>query len=184
MMVLLMGGLAFYDIIVGDQVPSVKQLGRLSPVVVMGKLNTTEHMAKPEPQETQQYWDSLQPTMKCLDSVVPEAATWIEELNSKNKIVYQTEKSHNFASYDYVSGELTISWMLFQKNDAVKASILAHEFRHSRQTFYKFAKYVLSYAILRELRQDLVETDAYLYESQVKASLTGNVFESWEISSR
>lgn len=145
-------------------------MGQRSPTRELAKINTTKDIEMPL--DEGEYWEHIQPTLKVLRAVSPQAEKWVREKQETGKIKYDASTGF-YATFDFVSRELTIYPRFFDMEDGVKASILAHEWRHSRQNPEKFIKYIMSYAITRELQTELVENDAYLYEAQCRESLYG-----------
>jgi len=169
-LIFIVGGMSVYDIVEGDgRIPEPKMLGIRSEIRQKVHDNTTRF---DKPQTPEVYWENLQPTLVILKEISPQAEKWVREKHKKGKIRYDASTSF-YAKYDFISDELIIYSSMYQEEDGIKATFLAHEWRHSKQNWYKFAKLVLSYAITRELHTELVENDAYLYEAQCRESLYG-----------
>jgi len=171
-----LGGMSVLDVVFGDGViPEPIQLGIKDPIRDMARFNTTQNLyGTGTLVSDQEFWDSLQPTINILHATAPHVEKWMLDQKANGKIKYSSGVGV-FATFDCISRELTIHSILLSEQDGVKASILAHEWRHSVQNNHKFTKYVLSYVITRKLHEDLVENDAYLYESQVYEAIYGNV---------
>lgn len=170
----MMGAASVYDSTIGDgDIPEPIELGRLSDVRTLARFNSTANFAHEEYRTKEECWDNLQPTLKVLHKVAPHVESWINDQQANGKIIYEGESRGLICTFDCISRELTIYPALWSEQDGIKASILAHEWRHSRQNPQKFAKYVLSYVITRELKDDLVENDAYLYEKQTYEAIYG-----------
>jgi hypothetical protein len=112
-------------------------------------------------------WDAMQPSLQILDKVCPEAADWVRDRHAKGKLVWEEESTGTYARYDYINKRLTFNKASFLENDGIKASILAHEFRHARQNHTKFYRAVVACMICREPQPNIVETDAYLFEKRI-----------------
>lgn len=168
--------MSVFDLIVGDGIiPEPIQLGIKNPIRDMARFNTTKDLYGTTVLD-QEFWDSLQPTINILHATAPHVEKWMLDQKANGKIKYSSG-SGVYATFDCISRELTIYSILLSEQDGVKAAILAHEWRHSVQNNQKFTKYILSYMITRKLREDLVENDAYLYESQVYEAIYGNVID-------
>ena len=168
-----MGCLSFYDSIIGDgDIPSPRLLGKLSNARIMAKYNTTQHLQF-EDVSDEECWEALQPTLKILEDLAPHVKEWLEEQHVAGKIKYNLGCTGYFATFDCITRDLKIHRNLFFEEDGIKATILAHEWRHSKQNPNKFIKYIMSYALTRRLKTDIVENDAYLYESECRDSLYG-----------
>ena len=164
---LLIGGLTVYDIIVGDDVPSVSNIGHMSRERVMAHYNTTQHLQGKKKLDPEECWVAMQPSLQILDKVCPEASDWVRDRHQKGKIVWEAGNNGYYAKYDYVDKVLTFNSVTFSDIDGLKATVLAHEFRHSRQNFTKFFKVVVACVIYREPHPDIIEDDAYLFEHKV-----------------
>lgn len=178
-----LGGMSVYDLVVGDGViPEPTQLGIGSPIREMAKFNTTKDFYGRNISD-QEFWDGLQPAINILHKTAPHVEEWILEQQASGKLQYGKETGV-FATFDCISRELTVYPILLTEQDGIKASILAHEWRHSVQNNQKFTKYILSYVLTRKLNEDLVENDAYLYESQVYEAIYGKIVDVEKMSKR
>lgn len=115
-------------------------------------------------------WEDLQAPIAILKKVCPDAAKWVEEEHETNRIVWELRYSGNYASHHPITGIMTINRITFDETDGEKAVILAHEFRHSRQNLAKSVHEAMA-LILRGKQTDRIETDAYLFEYQVRRAI-------------
>ena len=105
---------------------------------------------------------------KILDKVCPESSAWARDRHAQGKLEWDASDMSLYAKYNYGTGVFTINHSLFfSNNNGRQASIVAHEFRHSRQNFTKFFRSVVACAVLREPKYSIVEDDAELFEAQV-----------------
>jgi hypothetical protein len=118
-------------------------------------------------------WVALQEPLQILDRVCPEASHWVRDRYQLGHLIWEEEYSGCYAKFHYVNRDLTINKILFAENNGRIASILAHEFRHSRQNFTKFFRATVACSILREPRPCIVEDEAELFEAQVLIAIFG-----------
>lgn len=124
-------------------------------------------------------WKGLSRPLKILHQVNPEIAKWLQEQNSRGAIVYSdsdiqsVDKCLALAKYDTMSGKLTINRLLFAEHQGNIAVILAHEFRHSRQSYPKLFRYTLSFLFCKGGDPSIVENDAEIYEQEAKNAIFG-----------
>lgn len=161
----MLGSFSVYDFTVGENVPEIRCLTIYDREAVMSHVNTTRMFYSNFKEE--ECWDEIQPSLQILDKVCPEASEWVRDRYASGKIVWEEEFTGTYARYDYIDKSLTFNRILFIENDGIKASILAHEFRHSRQSFTKFYRSVIAYMICQETKPDIVENDAYLFEKRI-----------------
>lgn len=112
-------------------------------------------------------WENLQPTLSILRKVCSSAADWVEERHDSGHLVWRMDSASVYATYNYVSKDLSIYRILLNESDGVKASILAHEFRHSRQNFAKWFNLGLACFLSSDPSLGIIEDDAYYFEQQV-----------------
>lgn len=170
--IFMMGCLSLYDATVGDgDIPEPRLLGRLSPARSLAVYNTTRDVNLQTTED--EAWEKLQPTLVILKEVAPHVETWIRDRRRRGKFVVDMSDTGMYAGFDCVSREIKLRSMFFRLEDGEKACVIAHEWRHSKQNPTKFGKLIISFVITRELKTELVENDAYLYESDVHDSLYG-----------
>lgn len=165
-LLVILGSLSVCEFIIEEEVPRIRSLNVRDREFIMAHMNTTKGVYS-NFKEEEECWDELQTTLLILDKVCPEVSEWVRDRYANGKIVWEKENSGTYAKYDYINKELTFNRISFMENDGIKASILAHEFRHSRQKFTKFYRSVVACMICREPRTILVENDAYLFEKRV-----------------
>lgn len=159
--------MTIYDITIGDDVPPVRYIGGRSPYKLRAYLNSTRHLVGRKPTD-EECWLAVQPSLQILEQVCPEAYAWVKDRHANDKLIWdRTPRSPYLAKYDYQSKELTFHVQTFTENDGLKASIFAHEFRHSRQNFTKFFKSVVACMVCRKYKPSIVESDAELFEKEV-----------------
>ena len=78
------------------------------------------------------------------------------------------------AKYDMFRGRIVVKRELFCENDGTIATILCHEYRHSRQNLGKFCQYVLSFLFVREGDLSIIENDAVIYEQEARNAIFGD----------
>lgn len=153
-----------YDVIVGDDVPHIYNLGYNAPERQQAKDNTTREARGKSPDEL---WDVYQPTIEILDKACPEAANWIRKCHEEDRLVWSGRGGTTFANYDSVSDMITIHDILHAEPDGIKAGILAHEFRHSRQNYAKWFKWGTACMLMSHPPDGMIEDDAYYFEHRV-----------------
>ena len=161
----ILGLFSVYDFTVGEDIPEIRSLTVYDREAYMVRVNTTRMLAVDFKED--ECWDAIQPTLQVLDKVCPEVSEWVRDRQEKGKIVWEKESTGTYARYDYINNKLTFNRVSFLENDGIKASILAHEFRHSCQSFTKFYRSVVACMICREPKPDIVENDAYLFENRI-----------------
>ena len=133
----------------------------------MAQYNTSGHLTSRKKLNPTECWESIQMSLQILDQVCPESSNWVRSQYVKGKLDWTTECNGTLATFNYQSRVLTINSSMFRLNDGVKASILAHEFRHSRQNFTKFFTSVAACVFHGKVQPHIVEDDARLYEKEV-----------------
>jgi hypothetical protein len=125
-------------------------------------------------------WAGLAPALAILDYVNPDVASWIRQRHDRGELVftdrYQCEEDQfpPLAKYDHFRGKLTINRGIFAENDGIVASLLCHEYRHSRQGLPKVALHALSYLLRTGGDSSIVENDAMLYERDACVAIFGD----------
>ena len=162
---LLLGAASVYDICIGDgDVPDPMFVSRGNRESVMIFFNTSAHIRRDSTDE--EWWDSLENTLVVLDKVAPHVAEWVREQHKAGRIIFEREETGTYARYDYFDDLLIINYHTMTEVDGRKASVLAHEWRHSKQNFGKWFKSIVAAMILGEKKEEILENDAYLYESK------------------
>lgn len=162
LIILSLGITTTYDIVVGDEVPQVNSL----PVGSYEKTIIFDHADLEK-----EYWENIQRPLYILDKVCPEASQWVRDCKEKNMIVFKKENDGCYAKFDFLNKNLVINNSLFDQNNGTIASILAHEFRHSRQNFSIYFKSIIAHVILREPKYSIVEDDAEFFEAKVTLAI-------------
>ena len=157
-----LGTTTLYDITIGDQIPKVSNLGFGSP-----EKNLIHDQPILKGWNDQECWSALQESLEILDRVCPEASEWVRDKHTSKQIIWEEEFTGCYAKFNYIDRDLTVNRTLFGESNGRIASILAHEFRHSKQNFSKFFRSTVACSILREPNEPIVETDAELFELRV-----------------
>ena len=124
-------------------------------------------------------WQGLAAPLKILDKVNPEIGRWVRQRNASGRLVFSNadlqsaDQCRALAKYDVLSGKLALNRQLFAEHDGDIAVILAHEYRHSRQSYAKLARYALSFLFDRHGDASIVENDAEIYEREAKNAIFG-----------
>lgn len=117
-------------------------------------------------------WEGLQPALEILDSVNPDVKNWVIECRNSEKLVFvesfdkttAVNAHFHICKYDLFERKLIIYKGIFAENDGTIAALLCHEYRHSRQSFFKILRYAFSFCFYKDGNDDIVENDAELYE--------------------
>jgi len=158
-----------YDIYVEDFVPEISTFHEPNDNLLQDcpDLDLVENFNE------ERAWLSLKPALQILDVVCPEASTWARDQKESNKIVWVPKSDGAYARYDQVCMRLIINADMFALINSERACTIAHEFRHSRQNISKSWKSAC-YLLLRGKRNpDIIEDDAYFYESKVRDAING-----------
>jgi hypothetical protein len=124
-------------------------------------------------------WDGLAGPLKVLDKVNPRVAGWVREKRDRGQLRFtdggRRERNNlcPLAKHDALDRTLTINRGLFAENDGTVATILCHEYRHSRQSLPKVVKYAISFLVRAGGDSSIVETDALLYEEDARTAVFG-----------
>jgi hypothetical protein len=124
-------------------------------------------------------WAGLAPALAILDRVNPDVAAWVRDEKQGDNLVftdsYQCENDQfpPLAKYDHFRGTLTVNRGIFAENDGTAASLLCHEYRHSRQSLPKVVLHALSFLIRPGGDSSIVENDAMLYERDACVAIFG-----------
>jgi hypothetical protein len=165
-----MGSLSFWEVVVPDNVPEINAM--LGPK----QLEIAEDC--PDPDLTCSFnsdkaYFSLRPTLQILDIVCPESSHWFRKQYENGKIIWTTEDDGSYARYKPLTGEVVVNAEMFVLKNGERACTIAHEFRHSRQNLSKYFKLTTAYLLTGKHNSDIIENDAYLYESQVRSAING-----------
>jgi len=164
--VFLLGIAATYDITIGDgEIPEPTFIGRGSRESVMVLFNTSSHIKTASSDE--EWWSSLDSTLVILDKIAPHVSEWVREQKAEGRIVFEREPTGTYARYDYFEDVLIVNYVTMTEVDGRKASIFAHEWRHSKQNGAKWTKSIMACMILGEKKESILEDEAYLYEAKL-----------------
>lgn len=164
----MLGAINLYDIAFFDTVPPVTAILGFHPAKHESPDVALCHDFDPD-----RAWEACQPALKILDTVCPEASKWARDRHACGKLVWVSEPDGTYAKYMFVGKILMINADMFALSNGERACTIAHEFRHSRQNFSKPLKAACVILLTWERRQEVVEDDAYFYESQVRNAIYG-----------
>ncbi len=122
---------------------------------------------------------ALAPALAILDQVHPDVASWVRDTERRGKVLFAdglrigSDGSNHLAEYDVLLRTLTIGRGVFAENDGVIATVLCHEYRHSRQRFPKTIVYALSFVVHRHGDPAIIENDARLFEQEAQLAVFG-----------
>lgn len=151
----LWGGSMGYDAVIGDG-PKPTMNNIAVQYKQQAQTNTTRNLlnemsanlrdGKPEvPRE--RIWQEMQPMMDMLKALSPEVHAWAQQMYASGQMKFNQgpiSESPNICTFDVISRELKINKVFFLSSDGEKASIMVHEYWHSRQNFGKHIARVLS----------------------------------------
>lgn len=182
-LLILLGACTLYDQAIGDgRLPRLNDLSDISQFTAQARENTT--LSKLENPVAQPDWKNLAASRELLTAVSPEIAAWLYALHEQNRIIYDSPhhlsafygkapETPVLAAYEKLGGKLYLGDDFWVLNDGEKAAILAHEYRHSRQSWPK----VLSHRLAQLIGggqlhyQSSLEAEAFAYERQVRSAL-------------
>jgi hypothetical protein len=124
-------------------------------------------------------WAAIKPALAILDEVHPDVASWVRETQRRGKLRFSDRWTTGrggppcLARYDALRGTLTICPGIFAENDGRIATVLCHEYRHSRQRSSKTILYALSFIWTRGGEPAIIENDALLFEQQAQFAVFG-----------
>lgn len=176
--IIILGFVGLYDIIVGDDYPQIETLLSPQDLKLAETIQDANLVRNFDPKRA---WESLQPALQILDDVCPEASAWARERHQNKKIIwedstfieYDMRHDGGYASFDPYTRKLTINSDMFALKNSERACTIAHEFRHSRQNISKYIRSSCGLLITGRRDDDIVETDAYLYEARVRSAIYG-----------
>lgn len=162
MLISILGFCEFWDILFPESTPKISYIGR-SEEAVYARLNSSKVM----PDSPDDCWQACQKPLLILKKVCPEAANWVVERFSSDKITWRKEGNGCNANYDYISKKLIINRDFFEQRDGDKAVTLAHEYFHSLQNNTKLVRSVIACLIKSKPQEKIVENEAYLFQYEV-----------------
>lgn len=125
----------------------------------------------PELWSESQRLQAMQPSLRLLDLVCPEASKWYRHEYDHNNVVYKWDNDSAIAKFDFLTRKLILSKQFFFLREGEKAETLAHEYRHSLQNRTKFMKQVVLSILTNQLHEEIVEDDADYLELRVHVAL-------------
>ena len=165
------GAASLYGIYAPDDVPEVKAIAF---DIVDFYRNTTEALSDNFRNSTDDHrWQYLQPTLRLLKDVCPEAEAWVRQKHKDGLLFYTEGNTDHIAAYSPFLKHLIFNESMFRMGDGQKASILAHEFRHSRQSYSKFVIAGIWLLVSGDLPTELYEREAEAYQQKVLFALRG-----------
>ena len=111
-----------------------------------------------------------------LDDVCPEVAAWVRDRRDSGHLVYVSGKDY-FACWNHVTKTLYIDGSALYQSDGNLAATLAHEYFHSRQSWFARLRAALAYrcGCGPEVTEpsSLVEAPAYEWGDKVRRAIEG-----------
>lgn len=163
-----MGGCDIYDLLCPEHEPQVNLLGTHSESRKLADIKTNSYETTlgqhPSPEA---FWSDLQSALTILDDVCPEASAWVRAKHDLGQLKWETDFTGCYARYNYFDKVLTVNHCLYFETNGKRATILAHEYRHSLQNGSKVVKQVMTILITGNLKEQIVESDAMLFENKV-----------------
>lgn len=162
----LLGSASLYDIIHGDgYIPDPIYIPVQFRERTIAQYNSSSHIRiSSSPEEC---WEGLDAAFIILDKTAPHVSDWVRNQMKEGRVVFEKENTWTYARYNALTDTLVINYATMVQTDGVKASILAHEWRHSRQNWGKWIKSAIACTILGKRVDSILENDARLYESKI-----------------
>jgi len=135
----------------------------------MVRFNTSANIRHSSTDE--EWWDSLESTLVILDKIAPHVSDWVRIQKAEGRLIFEREPTGTYARYDYFKDVLIVNYITMTQVDGRKASIFAHEWRHSRQNGAKWTKSIMACMILGKKKESILESEAYLYEAKLLLAL-------------
>lgn len=173
------GACLFYEAAVPEIVPEFKILHYSSGIDPYYRSNG--YLIKDGYSHEERY-RGLENALAILDATNPAVADWVRKQNEINKLVFYERKNQNtscfnatngMAKFNYFNRTLYIHKGVFAESDGTIAVTLAHEYRHSRQSYTKPLRYSLSTFFTKGGNANLVEDEAVLYEMKGFSAIFG-----------
>lgn len=181
----MMSGLTCYDCVIGDKpVPEFEPITKKLKEVADRKIRKEEI---PRGKACER-WHALADTMVILKDINPTVAAWLQEHYDSGKLIFnypegtEIKDLNSFSGnhsvgvlckYDYLTGKVYINAPFFSEKHARRAALICHEYRHSRQNFGKYFRYIFSHAFMEGGKEDIIESDAYFYEAEAEKAIYG-----------
>jgi hypothetical protein len=181
----IVSGLTGFDCVVGDRdLPEFEPLSPSLRALANRRLNISEI---PINKSSQERWKYLKETLLILEKTNSVVESWVRYHYSNGTLIFVDSEGHDLfeenikqpvaygilAKYDYISDKLYIGTSFYNEKLGHRAALLCHEFRHSRQNVGKYSRYVFSFLFFKEGKPEIIENDAYLYESQAEEAIFG-----------
>jgi hypothetical protein len=166
--VLALGGMDVYEFCVPEAVPEPRNIGFFCEERELASRRDGWAKFDADPEAN---WTRLQPSLRVLRKVCPEAARWVEDRHATGHLVWATNRSDVYAMYDHINGTLLLSDSILTSNTGERAVTLAHEYRHSLQHSTKTLRRALFLAVTGHDHEAFVESDAYDFERQVRLAI-------------
>lgn len=164
--------------------PTLHSIQSTAPDLIPGlRLNTTLKLSNQDHVQAQDYWQGLQPTLAIVKAVAPEIYQWVQDQHTTGLIVYEAkphgEKIANDADSETIAGyhinhkTLHLERGFWTLSDGDKATVLIHEYRHSRQSTYKGAREGMIQFLQGDPQryESLIEDEAYQYQLEAYRAL-------------
>lgn len=135
----LWGGGQSYSLTVGDgPLPTLHTIAATHKKQVQA--NTTANFFNNASEASRkEWWAALAPTREVLKGLSPEIHDWFVKMHEDKKLVFYSHnkdkgsKQDSLAYFDVFSRKMYLDTSFLVNNDGEKASIIIHEYRHSRQ---------------------------------------------------
>ena len=154
---------------IGDEVPEIRFVIKHNDAI----LRSHPDLDLCKKFDADRAWIALQPALKLLRIVCPEASEWAEYQKNSNKMIWITEPDGSNARYDQIQDRLMINSDMFALSNAEIACTIAHEFRHSRQNMSKSWKSACSLLLTGKRNINIIEDDAYFFEARIRQAING-----------
>ncbi len=164
--------------------PTLHSIQSTAPELIPGlRLNTTRKLSNQDNVSAQDYWQGLQPTLSIVKAVAPEIHQWVQDQHSTGRIIYETKlsgkkidadaDSETIAGYQNRNKTLHLEKAFWSLSDGDKATVLIHEYRHSRQSTYKGAREGMIQFLQGDPQryESLIEDEAYQYQLEAYRAL-------------
>lgn len=167
LLILITGSLSTYEIIYPERDPVIKKPTSKKVLGLRYKRDITPFV----------YWSekyalkSLHPSLEILDETCPEVSEWFRKKLKEGKVVWDQDRE-NYAKFNWFDRSLYISRILFVEDNAFKAAVIVHEYKHSLQSYNTWWRANLAVFILGTDHKWIAENDALRVENQYYLSLT------------
>lgn len=177
----LLGACAIYEEAIGDgPMPRFNGVIRQPELLRSAHRNSTRML----PVVGADYWQALGASRRLLTVTSPEIASWLYGLRQQGRLEFTEPRESVFlyareaetsilAAYRPLNGKLYIGSSFWSISDGEKAAVLAHEYRHARQSFPKRLRRQVAQLLTwgRFRYQSTLEAEAFDYERQARFAL-------------